>query len=476
MQTDLSFATANELQSLYRQHALSPVEATQALLDRIARINPIINAFCLVDGDAALKSAAASEARWAKDAALGPLDGVPVSIKDLLLTRGWPTLRGSLAIGRDQTWPDDAPAVARLREQGAVLLGKTATPEFGWKGVTDSLLTGITRNPWNLALTPGGSSGGAAAQLAAGLGPLALGTDGGGSIRIPASFSGVVGMKPTFGRVPAWPLSPFGTLATVGPLARTVSDAALLLNAISQPDARDWHALPPVGDFTAGLGAGIKGVKIAFSPNLGYAPVKEEVARVIADAPRLFRELGALVDEIDPGFADPTPVFWTHWTVGAHNLLRAFSQAQRNVMETDLVKIALEGSRVALTSYLDAEAARGKLGADLRLFHERYDLLLTPTVSVPPFPVGQMRPSPEPGQDWTFWTPFTYPFNLTRQPAISVPAGFTDDGLPVGLQIVGQLFGDHLVLRAARAFERAFAIERWPDLARSPAPLRSIGA
>lgn len=464
MPQDPCLQSAGELHDLYRRRALSPVEAVTALLARIERINPIINAFCLVDRQAALRAASASEARWMKGEGLGPLDGVPVSIKDLLLTKGWPTLRGSLAIDRSQPWPDDAPAAARLREAGAVLFGKTNTPEFGWKGVTDSKLGGITRNPWNLAMTPGGSSGGAAAQLAAHLGPLAVGTDGGGSIRIPASFSGVIGMKPTFGRVPAWPLSPFGSLAVVGPLARTVADAGVLLNVLAQPDARDWHALPPGGDFTAEMELGVQGLKIAFSPKLGYAPVKDEVAAVIAGAARRFAELGALVEEIDPGFADPTPIFWTHWTAGAFNLLRQFSPEQKAKMEPELVQIAEEGAGVSLARYFDAAAARGKLGMDMRLFHQRYDLLITPTVSVPPFPVGRVRPAAEPGQDWTFWTPFTYPFNLTGQPAISVPAGFTPDGLPVGLQIVGPLYADALVLRAARAFEQAFAIRQWPEL------------
>src|SRR5207302_2057648 len=223
---------------------LSPVEATRAVLERIERLNPVLNAFCLVDGEAAIASATESEGRWMKGAPMGALDGVPVSIKDLILTRGWPTLRGSKTIDPKGPWDDDAPAVARLREVGAVLLGKTTTPGFGWKGVTDSPLTGITRNPWNPAKTPGGSSGGAAAAVASGMGPLAVGTDGGGSIRIPCAFTGLFGIKPTFGRVPAWPPSPMGTVAHVGPIARSVADAALMPSVMSQPDSRDCTALP----------------------------------------------------------------------------------------------------------------------------------------------------------------------------------------------------------------------------------------
>ncbi|HEX6318254.1 MAG TPA: amidase family protein, partial [Burkholderiales bacterium] len=241
--SELWAKTAAELLDGYRRHEFSPLEVARAVLGRIEALNPKFNAFCLVSQEVE-KEAKASESRWLAGQPRGLLDGVPVSIKDLLLTRGWPTLRGSKAVDPNGPWNDDAPAVARLREHGAVLLGKTTTPEFGWKGVTDSALTGITRNPWDKSKTPGGSSGGAAAALASGMGPLAVGTDGGGSIRIPCSFTGLFGLKPSFGRVPAWPLSPFGTVAHVGPMARSVGDAALMLNVLAQPDARDWHALP----------------------------------------------------------------------------------------------------------------------------------------------------------------------------------------------------------------------------------------
>ncbi|MGH6915905.1 MAG: amidase family protein, partial [Geminicoccales bacterium] len=236
--------SATELLARYRRKQLSPVEATRAALDRIERFDGAVNAFCLVDGERALAHARASEDRWQRGAAQGLVDGVPTTIKDLVLTEGWPTLRGSLAIAPDQRWDEDAAATARLREQGAVLLGKTTTPEFGWKAVTDSPLTGITRNPWDVSRTPGGSSGGAAAACALGMGPLHVGTDGGGSIRIPACFTGIFGLKPSFGRVPAYPLSPYGTIAHVGPMTRTVSDAALMLNVLALPDRRDGFALP----------------------------------------------------------------------------------------------------------------------------------------------------------------------------------------------------------------------------------------
>ncbi|MEY2953005.1 MAG: Acylamidase, partial [Pseudomonadota bacterium] len=270
--TQLPHCTATQLLQLYSTGQASPVEATQAVLARIDAFNPQLKAFCHVAADEAMAGARASEARWQVGKPCGPLDGVPVSVKDLILTRGWPTRRGSRTVDPNQAWEVDAPAVARLREAGAVLLGKTATPEFGCKGETNSPLTGITRNPWDVLRTPGGSSGGAAAAVAAGMGPLALGTDGAGSVRIPAAFCGNVGLKPSFGRVPAYPLSPFGSVAHLGPHSMGVEDCARMMNVLAQPDARDWTSLPPDGrDYTVGLHDGVRGLKLAYSPTLGYA-------------------------------------------------------------------------------------------------------------------------------------------------------------------------------------------------------------
>src|SRR5215469_16366783 len=271
MASELHEMTAVELSEAFRSGDASPVEAAEACLGRIEALDAEINAFCLIDRDTTMAEAEASEARWSEAAPLSALDGVPVAIKDLLLTKGWATRRGSLTVDPKGPWTEDAPSVARLREAGTVVIGKTSTPEFGWKGSTDSPLTGITRNPWNKNMTPGGSSGGSSAAVAVRFAPLSLGTDGGGSIRIPASFSGCYGLKPSFGRVPAYPLSPFGTVAHVGPMSRTVRDSALLLNIISKPDARDWHALPAAdADYCERLGESMKGKRIAFSPRLGY--------------------------------------------------------------------------------------------------------------------------------------------------------------------------------------------------------------
>jgi aspartyl-tRNA(Asn)/glutamyl-tRNA(Gln) amidotransferase subunit A len=317
MTTDLCALSATELVDAYRKRELSPLDVAKAVSRRIEDLNPVLNAFNLVN-DKLEAEARESEARWMRGAPRGLLDGVPVTVKDILLTKGWPTLRGSKTVDPKGPWNDDAPVVARLREHGALLLGKTTTPEFGWKGVTDGPLTGITRNPWNPAKTPGGSSGGAAAALAAGMGPLGLGTDGGGSIRIPCSFTGTFGLKPTFGRVPAWPLSPFGTVAHVGPMARSVTDAALMLNVLSLPDARDWHALAyDARDYRTGLDHGVKGLRIAYSDDLGYAAVDEEVKELVRKAVRVFEDLGAKVEEKHPGFENPDRVFRAHWFAGA---------------------------------------------------------------------------------------------------------------------------------------------------------------
>jgi aspartyl-tRNA(Asn)/glutamyl-tRNA(Gln) amidotransferase subunit A len=464
--SETAFLTAAELARLYRERELSPVEATRAALAQIERHNPRVNAFCLVDEESALAAARDSEGRYARAAPRSRLDGVPASVKDLILTRGWPTLRGSRVVDPDQAWEADAPSTARLREAGAVLLGKTTTPEYGWKGVTDSPLTGVTRNPWNPERTPGGSSGGAAAAVVLGMGRLATGTDGGGSVRIPAAFSGIFGFKATFGRVPAWPISPFGTLANVGPMTSTVEDAALMLDVISAPDHRDPLTLPQTGyDFADNIDGGVeglRGLRIAFSPDLGYAKLHPEVREAIEHAARGFEELGASVEREDPGFDDPLDYFNVHWYAGAAKALGGVGGEQRALMDPGLVEIVEEGERYSLMQYLDAVQSRGELGILMGDFHRRYDLLLTPTMPIPAFEAGVESPGVK--ERWTNWTPFSYPFNLTQQPAATVPCGFAE-GMPVGLQLVGARHADALVLRAARAYEAAYPITERPPQA-----------
>lgn len=450
---EIARLSAVELVALYRQRKLSPVEVTRATLDRIHRLDPQINAFALLDAEAALADARASEKRWQHNEPLGIIDGVPAALKDLILAKGWPTLRGSRAIDPAQPWREDSPATARLREHGAVLLGKTTTSEFGWKGLGDSPLTGITRNPWKRDHTPGGSSGGSAAAAALSFGPLHVATDGGGSTRLPAAHSGVFGFKPSFGRVPVYPASQNGTLFHVTPLTRTVGDAALLLDVIGGPDDRDWHALPPPGlHWRDDVGGGVKGVRIAFSLTLGYAEVGPEVAAIVADAVRTFTDLGATVDAVDPGIDDPLPIFQTFWFAGAAKLLAGLPPERRTLTEAGLQDVAQQGSRIDAVSYLQAVDRREALGRHFNRFHQDWDLLITPTTA---HPASAIDASTEDLRVRPIRSPFTYPFNLTQQPAASIPAGLTASGLPVGLQIIGTKYADALVLRAARAFELA---------------------
>ncbi len=455
--TDICYLPAAELLSLFRRKALSPVEAAGAVLDRIAEVDGAVNAFILVDGDSALAQARASEARWMKGEPLGLLDGAPATIKDLVLTKGWPTLKGSRTTDPNQAWEEDAPVTARLREAGAVLIGKTTTPEFGWKGVTDSPLSGVTRNPWNTGMTPGGSSGGAAAAAALGMGALHQGSDGGGSIRIPSGFTGVFGHKPSFGRVPFYPPTPNGSLVHIGPITRTVADAALMLTVIARPDPRDWYALPYEGrDYRVGLEEGVAGLRVGFSPALGYAKVDPEVAESVRAAADVLAGLGAEVEEADPGFADPAPFFKDIWYANCAFLCRDFTQEQLDLLDPNLRKVVEEGAAVSAFDLLRATTGeRVELGLCMKRFHERYDLLLTPTLAVPAFPAGRLSPGGGDEEGWMGWTPFSFPFNLSRQPACTVPCGFTKAGLPVGMQIVGPMHDDALVLRAARAFESA---------------------
>jgi aspartyl-tRNA(Asn)/glutamyl-tRNA(Gln) amidotransferase subunit A len=455
--TDLHWKSAAKLVKGYARKKFSPVEVASACLAQIERHEKTLNAMVEIRPEEALAQARASEKRWLKGEPHGPVDGVPVLIKDLLLVRGWPTLRGSRTIDPDQAWNQDAPSVARLRECGAVFLGSTTTPEFGWKAVTDSPLTGITRNPWDPSKTPGGSSGGSSAAAAAGYAPLTLGTDGGGSIRIPAGFTGIFGLKPSFGRVPAWPLSPFGTVAHVGPMTRTVEDAALMMNVIARPDSRDWHSLAYDGaDYLEKLDKGIRGLRIAYSPALGYAGVDPEIGGLVNRAVKVLAELGAEVEEVDPGFEDPAPCFRILWWSGARALLGALPAAKKKLLDPDLADVLEQSMSLGLDDYLGAVRERGALGARMRQFMERYDLLVTPTLPIPAFQAGQLSPNGSANPDkWLHWTPFSYPFNLTQQPASSVPCGFISQGLPAGLHIVGRMFDDRTVLRASHAYQKA---------------------
>ena len=459
---ELADYTAADLIQLYRTKQASPIEVASAVFARMDRLDGKLNAFALQAPEVAALAAKQSEDRWMRGVPCGPLDGVPVSIKDLILTQGLPTLRGSRTIDADQPWEVDAPATARLREAGAVIIGKTTTPEFGCKGETNSPRTGITRNPWNLAKTPGGSSGGASAAVSAGMGPIAIGTDGAGSVRIPAAFCGNFGLKPSFGRVPAYPLSPFGSVAHLGPHTLSVLDAALVMNVLKQPDTRDWTSLPfDARDYTVGINDGVRGMKIAYSPTLGYAKnVHPEVAAAVHAAALALQDQGAIIELVDPGFEDPLEISTKLWFVGAYVVWSGLSPQQQAVTDPDFRAQAELGARLSSLDVQQLQLRRGALGSHMRQFMQQSDLLLTPAVSIPAFDARPAGQAPMSAEAMLGWTPFSYPFNLTQQPACSMPCGLTSDGLPIGLQLVGPMFGDALVLRAARAYESAHPIAR----------------
>jgi Asp-tRNA(Asn)/Glu-tRNA(Gln) amidotransferase A subunit family amidase len=459
MSEDLCFTPATDLAVAIRTRTLSPVEVTEAVLARIEAINPRVNAYATVAGERALAAARAAEAAVTAGTPLGPLHGVPISFKDLTPTAGIRTTFGS-KVFEHFVPEEDAAIVERVRRAGAIILGKTNTPEFGSKGVTDNQIFGPTRNPWRLDRIAGGSSGGAGAALAAGLGPLAEGSDLAGSIRIPAAMCGVVGLKPTVGRVARYPaVNAWTSFSCVGPMARTVRDAALLLSVMAGPDERDPQSLPATGeDFARAADGGIAGLRVAWSADLGYAAVDAEVRRLTEAAAKRFASFGCVIEDADPGFPDPLTLFTDLTAPMRAAATGAYVEKWRDQMEPLLVSRMALADGMSAVDFEKASHRRTALWQTVRRFFERYDLLLTPATSVSAFAIGTDFPTEIAGQPIASplgWISFTFPFNMTGQPAISIPCGWTADGLPVGLQIVGRRFAEATVLRAAAAFEVA---------------------
>ena len=459
MSDDLCWMSAAVLAAAIRRKKVSPVEVMRAVLARIERVNPTLNAFVTLTADQAMKDARAAErALMKKGARLGPLHGVPFSTKDLVITKGVRTTFGT-RLYADNVPTEDAPMVERLKAAGAVQLGKTNTPTFGWIGATHNLLFGITRNPWNTDRTPGGSSGGASAAVAAGLGPLAIGTDGGGSIRIPSSFAGIFGHKPSFGRIPVSPPSAAWSLSHIGPMTRTVTDAALMMNACAGPDERDQFSLPGQKvDYVKTLRGSLKGLRVAWSANLGYARVVDpEVKAACQKAARRFRDFGCRLEEVSPGWPSPKDCFLGVFCGGLAGRLAPYMAERRADIDPGLADIVDRAMKWGPAQYVQAWFDRLAWADHPRRFFETYDLLLTPTIACPPFKVGLDNPMEIAGTpvEPYDWIPFTFPFNMTGQPGASVPCGFTSDKLPIGLQLVGRRFDDATVLRAAAAFEQA---------------------
>jgi aspartyl-tRNA(Asn)/glutamyl-tRNA(Gln) amidotransferase subunit A len=459
---DLCFTPATRLVELIRTKALSPVELIDSVLRRIERLEPELNAFVTLTSDRARADARTAETAVMNGNLLGALHGVPVTIKDLTVTEGVPTQRGSLTQAGNIT-DTDAPIVTRLKQAGAIGLGKTTTPEFGWTGVSRSPLTGITSNPWKPGYNAGASSAGAGVGAAAGYGPLHQGSDGAGSIRMPAHFCGVFGLKPTYGRVPYWPVPNNDQSSHIGPLTRTVADAALMLKVMAGPHPWDHLSLEAApADYPAELDPDIKGLTIAYSPDLGHARVDPEVASLVAEGVRVFEALGCEVEEVSPPFGPDGPELVRFFWAAHEVLLAQYLEEWEAKMDPGLVACIKSGMGHSAEEYLRMRARKLAYAQQWHRWLESWDLLITPAVSVAAFPADRLQPDdwPQHPWDWIMWAEFSYPFNISGQPAASVPCGFTSDGLPVGLQVVGKRFDDLGVLNAAAAFEGA---RPWAD-------------
>ena len=460
MADELYFKPATELRRMMDSGEVSSVELTEMFNSRIEELNPRLNAYLAVCPELALEQARAADAARQRGESLGPLHGIPVSVKDLEMTSGIPTTVGS-ALFKDRTPDIDSVVVERVLRAGAVILGKTNTPEFGLSGTTENRVGDACRNPWNTDRTPGGSSGGAGSALAAGLCTLATGSDGGGSIRIPSSFSGVFGIKPSQGRVPRY--GGYGTAAAnhfsqSGPMSRTVGDTALLLQVMAGADSRDVTSMreePP--DFSAGLEGGVRGWKIAWSPDLGYAAVDPEVAAITRRAAEVFQELGADVQEAGLALEDPFPAFWDVFATASYTSYSHLVEQHRDDFSDYGLRSMEHGASVTGADLSRALLRVDQLRRQMEIFFDGFDLLLTPTMAVPAFPIGQRPAEIDGRQVEPFWgfLPFTYPINMTGQTASSVPCGFSSGGMPIGLHLVGPRGAEARVLQASAAFEAA---------------------
>lgn len=444
--------SAHQLLSAYRERSLSPVDVLQAVFRQVEALNPKINAFCEMDVEGALQSAKASEARWHKGSPCGALDGVPVSIKDMIPTLGMSTRFGSRTLPEGHLRHVDAPSVAMLRNAGALIFGKTTTSEFGNKIVTDSPLTGSTRNPWDLRMSAGGSSGGAGAAIAAGMGPLALATDGGGSVRVPACWNGVFGLKPSFKRIPTGDVENVFELASLGPMSRTVRDAALAMNVVARPWAGDWQVHSGgQTDFLENLDAGVRGLKIAYSVDLGIVDVEPEIAAAVEEASRAFASLGAEVlrlDDLPPlqGYMQSN-MHSLQWFARCDSIIRRTDASLRPLMDPDLLQMAEVGAQLRAGQLVDASRARLELTRGMHALLSDFDLLISPTFHRGPPTVPGLPDDLQSAPPLTSWC------NQTQQPAATIPCGMTAAGLPIGLQVVAARFRDDLVLQACQAYE-----------------------
>lgn len=453
--SDICDLSLDETHRLYRSRSLSPVEVVDACLARIERLNPVLNAFVTLDADGARKAARAAEAMiLAQPDELPFLFGIPFSVKDTLPTAGVRTTFGA-TLFNNFTPTEDAAIVAALKRDGCIFLGKTNSPAFGWTGVTENRVFGPTRNPWNPTHTSGGSSGGAAVAAAAGLCPINIGTDGGGSLRIPASFTQTVGFKATSGRVPNYPMGLGGGIQHIGAIARTVDDSTRIFANISKPCHKDIYSLPALeADFIARVAEPPPRLRILYAEALGYhEAIDAELAMICRRAAGTFQALGCEVVEKKLSWPSPEPIWKAIFTGNLANRLKSFAH-RFDELEPELRRLVEEELREP-HDYLQTSIDRNEWSTHPLAIHETFDLLITPVTACPPFPTGRFSPREDRSSTIYGWMPFAYPFNLTGQPAISMPAGLTDAGLPVGIQIIGARFSDALVMSAARAYEQA---------------------
>lgn len=455
MSSEFDYMSAIELKDLITSRKISPVDVVKRALVRLHEVEPVLNNFVTLTEDTALEAARSAERAVMRNEPMGLLHGLPISVKDLITMGNVRCAFGSRSTSNNIA-TDDAPSVERIRKQRGCILGKTTTSEFGCKAVGDSPLTGITRNPWNIDKTPGGSSCGAAASIAAGVTPFGLGTDGGGSVRIPAFFTGLFGIKASFGRVPVFPASAAPTLSHVGPLSRTVRDAALLLMAIAGFDRRDPFSIAePLPDYVAACDRPVKGLRAAWSPTLGYAEPDPEVVELCYEAVKALEEQGCNIELVEIVMdSNPSDMWMAEFYAGVGTRLKSTLDEQPELLDPAVVEVLSGALDQSIDEYYTQVFARYTFRENMRVFFEKYDLLLSPTLPVPAFDVGLNVPPKFPDANMISWVSYTYPFNLTGYPAASVPAGFTNEGLPVGLQIVAGLLQESDIFAASATLEK----------------------
>lgn len=459
MSKDVLSLSVPEILKLYEKKRLSPVEVTEACLKQVLKYNPVLNALCYMDEKAALRQARVAEKRWAQGTHK-PLEGISVTVKDSFNVKGWPSRHGS-RITSPLPQRDDAPAVTLLRDAGAIFIGKTTMPEFGVKGVTDSPLTGITRNPWDVKKTPGGSSGGAAVAAATGMAFINIGSDAGGSLRIPASFTGVFGFKPSPGLVPSLPAGLFSSLSAAGPITRNARDMAAALDVIARHDLRDWHALPlPPQEFAKHLAQPLPKLRIAYTTQICGVSAVPEVRDVFEKKLAVLKTLGT-VEEVKLDVPNLIEVFNKHWMAVASYIVADFPATARKDLDPRFLNWAKRGDALQLKDYLWAERARMDIGAYFKELLGTYDILVTPATPMAAFDTGINMPNDARGKPWEDWTPFTYPANLSKLPSASLPMGMTKSGVPAGMLLTAGYLRDAMLLQACQRVEEALAFTPW---------------